>query len=104
MNDLHAYCLELAQRAKRASAELAQATGAQKQKWLRQSARLLGERKPILMVCDPPYGIELDSEWRDRAGLNGCGPAAASYMKHPDRGAHRNHHLRRYAVRLVRGI
>ena len=34
-----------------------------------------GERKPLLMVTDPPYGIELDSEWRDRAGLNGCGPA-----------------------------
>jgi DNA modification methylase len=33
------------------------------------------------MVTDPPYGIELDSEWRDRAGLNGCGPAEASYMK-----------------------
>jgi len=33
--------------------------------------RLLGERKPLLMVTDPPYGIELDSEWRDRAGLNG---------------------------------
>jgi DNA modification methylase len=32
--------------------------------------RLLGERKPLLMVTDPPYGIELDSEWRDRAGLN----------------------------------
>ncbi len=44
-------------------------------------ARLLGEHKPILMVTDPPYGIELDSEWRDRAGLNGCGPAEASYMK-----------------------
>src|SRR5580704_184598 len=44
-------------------------------------ARLLGERKPQLMVTDPPYGIELDSEWRDRAGLNGCGPAEASYMK-----------------------
>ena len=44
-------------------------------------ARLLGERKPILMVTDPPYGIELDSEWRDRAGLNGCGPAEARYMK-----------------------
>ncbi|MEP7354205.1 MAG: DNA methyltransferase [Acidobacteriota bacterium] len=43
--------------------------------------RLLDERKPHLMVCDPPYGIELDSEWRDRAGLNGCGPAEASYMK-----------------------
>src|ERR1019366_9336656 len=24
-------------------------------------ARLLGERKPILLVTDPPYGIELDS-------------------------------------------
>jgi DNA modification methylase len=45
-------------------------------------ARLLGERKPTLMVTDPPYGIGLDSEWRDRAGLNGCGPAEASYMKH----------------------
>jgi DNA modification methylase len=43
--------------------------------------RLLGESKPILLVSDPPYGIELDSEWRDRAGLNGCGPAQGSYMK-----------------------
>jgi DNA modification methylase len=45
-------------------------------------ARLLGGRKPQVMVTDPPYGIELDSEWRDRAGLNGCGAAEASYMKH----------------------
>lgn len=45
-------------------------------------ARLLGDRKPLLMITDPPYGIELDTEWRDRAGLNGCGPAEASYMKH----------------------
>ena len=44
-------------------------------------SRLLGERQPSLLVTDPPYGIELDSEWRDRAGLNGCGPAAPSYMK-----------------------
>jgi DNA modification methylase len=43
--------------------------------------RLLGDRKPFLMITDPPYGIELDTEWRDRAGLNGCGPAEASYMK-----------------------
>jgi DNA modification methylase len=43
--------------------------------------RLLVERKPRLMVTDPPYGIELDSEWRDRAGLNGCGAAEPSYMK-----------------------
>src|SRR5713226_4896485 len=44
-------------------------------------ARLLGQRKPLLLVTDPPYGISLDSEWRDRAGLNSCGPAEASYMK-----------------------
>lgn len=44
-------------------------------------ARLLNHSQPLLMVTDPPYGIELDSEWRDRAGLNGCGPAEASYMK-----------------------
>lgn len=44
-------------------------------------ARLLGENQPRLMVTDPPYGIELDSEWRDRAGLNGRGAAQPSYMK-----------------------
>jgi len=43
--------------------------------------RLLGDARPLLMVTDPPYGIELDSEWRDRAGLNGCGRAQASYLK-----------------------
>jgi DNA modification methylase len=43
--------------------------------------RLLGDRKPLLMVTDPPYGIQLDTEWRDRAGLNGCGAAEPSYMK-----------------------
>jgi hypothetical protein len=43
--------------------------------------RLLGDRKPLLLITDPPYGIQLDSEWRDRAGLNGCGPAEPSYMK-----------------------
>jgi DNA modification methylase len=36
-------------------------------------SRLLGKSKPLLMVTDPPYGIELDSEWRDRAGLNKSG-------------------------------
>jgi hypothetical protein len=48
--------------------------------------RLLGDRKPRLMVTDPPYGIELDSEWRDRAGLNGCGPAEPSYLKKRTKG------------------
>ena len=49
-------------------------------------SRLLGERKPLLMVTDPPYGIELDSEWRDRAGLNQRGPAEPSYLKHRTQG------------------
>jgi hypothetical protein len=49
-------------------------------------ARLLEDRQPALMVTDPPYGISLDSEWRDRAGLNGCGPAEASYMKKRTKG------------------
>ena len=44
-------------------------------------AHLLDDRKPRLLVCDPPYGISLDSEWRDRAGINKHGPAEASYMK-----------------------
>lgn len=48
--------------------------------------RLLRDAKPLLLVCDPPYGISLDSEWRDRAGLNGCGAAEPSYMKHRTEG------------------
>ena len=43
--------------------------------------RLLGDARPFLLITDPPYGIELDTEWRDRAGLNGKGPAEPSYMK-----------------------
>jgi hypothetical protein len=45
-------------------------------------ARLLDGRKPMLMVTDPQYGISLDSEWRERAGLDGHGAAEPSYMKH----------------------
>src|SRR5579864_2511939 len=41
---------------------------------------------PFLMICDPPYGISLDSEWRDRAGLNSKGAAEPSYMKHRTEG------------------
>ena len=44
-------------------------------------ALLLGGGKPRIMITDPPYGIELDSEWRDRAGLNGHGAAEPSYLK-----------------------
>jgi len=49
-------------------------------------SRLLGACQPLLLITDPPYGISLDSEWRDRAGLNGCGAAQASYMKHRSEG------------------
>jgi hypothetical protein len=66
-------------------------------------ARLLGDHKPRLMTTDPPYGISLDSEWRDRAGLNKHGPAEASYMKKRTEG-HRDHYLRRHARRLVGGV
>jgi hypothetical protein len=57
----------------------ADATSAEAVKRLCGSAAV--RRQPLLMVVDPPFGISLDSEWRDRAGLNGCGPAEASYMK-----------------------
>ena len=49
-------------------------------------AKLMAEHKPRLLTTDPPYGISLDSEWRDRAGLNKSGPAQASYMKHRTEG------------------
>jgi DNA modification methylase len=44
-------------------------------------ARALGDSKPFMLLTDPPYGIELDMEWRDRAGHNEMAPAAKSYMK-----------------------
>lgn len=33
-------------------------------------ATLLGDERPMLMVTDPPYGVEYDPEWRERAGVN----------------------------------
>jgi len=42
-------------------------------------SRLLGKSNPLLMVTDPPYGIELDSEWRDRAGLNKSGSSQPKF-------------------------
>lgn len=32
--------------------------------------RVLGGVKPHLMVTDPPYGVEYDPQWRERAGVN----------------------------------
>jgi DNA modification methylase len=31
---------------------------------------LTGEQLPFLMVTDPPYGVDLEPEWREQAGLN----------------------------------
>lgn len=42
--------------------------------------RVLGGREPVLLIADPPYGVSLDGTWRDRARLNGCGPAEQPYM------------------------
>ena len=33
------------------------------------------------MLTDPPYGVSLDMEWRDRAGKNALGKAERSYMR-----------------------
>jgi len=49
-------------------------------------SRLLGERKPFLLVVDAPYGIELDSEWRDKAGVNKHGTTERSYVKKRTKG------------------
>ena len=43
--------------------------------------RLLDGGRPRLLVVDPPYGVRLDMEWRDRAGHNALGPAEHSYMR-----------------------
>ena len=64
MSDLHEYCLDLARRAKRAAADLAVVTGAQKQHWLRRCARLLSERSVALaeanrldIAAAPGFGL-----------------------------------------------
>ena len=33
-------------------------------------ARVLGDARPVLMVTDPPYGVEYDPSWRADAGIN----------------------------------
>ncbi len=74
MNDLHAYCLEIATRAKRASADLAVVTGAQKQAWLRASSKRLVECTPALIEAnmhdlDAASGFGLTAAAVDRLRL-----------------------------------
>jgi len=49
LENLQEYCLDVAGRATRAAAALTEVTGAQKQDWLRRSARLLGQRSEELV-------------------------------------------------------
>jgi glutamate-5-semialdehyde dehydrogenase len=63
-NQLREYCLDMAKRAKATGADLAQLSGAQKQAWLRTSARLLRERSKELadanaldLSAAPGYGL-----------------------------------------------
>jgi len=63
--DLKSYCVETARRAKAASAKLALVSGAVKNQWLRQSARLLRERQRELLEANqqdlqaaPGYGLD----------------------------------------------
>ena len=43
-------------------------------------AKLLDGSNPQILVTDPPYGVELDLKWRDRAGLN-PNNSGESYMQ-----------------------
>ncbi|MFO1150990.1 MAG: site-specific DNA-methyltransferase [Alsobacter sp.] len=41
---------------------------------------LLRGEKPHLMVTDPPYGVEYDPEWRNKAGVAGKGTAKGKVL------------------------
>lgn len=43
-------------------------------------AAVLGDVRPHLMVTDPPYGVEYDPEWRERAGINTAGAAKGKVL------------------------
>lgn len=42
--------------------------------------RVLAGVKPHLMVTDPPYGVEYDASWRERAGFNGKNAAQGKVL------------------------
>jgi DNA modification methylase len=43
--------------------------------------RLLGGEEPFLLLTDPPYGVELEMEWRDKLNKNKLGKAEPSYLR-----------------------
>ena len=72
--DLAGYCLDVAQRAKAAAAQLAVATGEAKNAWLCQSARLLRKRTSLLAEAnqqdlDAAPGFGLTGAQTDRLKL-----------------------------------
>lgn len=46
--------------------------------------RLCGRNRPLLMVTDPPYGLEHDTMWREAAGISSAGPQSARDIKWDD--------------------
>ena len=42
--------------------------------------KLLAGKKPHLMVTDPPYGVEYDAAWRQRAGVGSAGAATGKVL------------------------
>lgn len=43
-------------------------------------AAVLAGVKPHLMVTDPPYGVEYDASWREKAGVNVAGAATGKVL------------------------
>jgi DNA modification methylase len=43
--------------------------------------RLLADEEPFLLLTDPPYGVELEMEWRDKLQKNKLGKAEPSYLR-----------------------
>jgi len=61
---------------------------------------LLGGGSPVLLATDPPYGVELDMEWRDRARFTSASAPATRVRKNPRwrvsmPGSHPGRHTRR---------
>lgn len=48
-------------------------------------SKLLGEVKPHLMVTDPPYGVEYEADWRDKALGGKTGGRATGQVKNDDK-------------------
>ena len=74
MMDLHAYCLDLAQRARAAARILATAAGERKDRWLFQAAADLEARTPEILQANArdlaaPAAAELTAAQQDRLRL-----------------------------------